>query len=176
MKSDFFEKLGVRPEMINLLKISKANIYWSQDFPQAKLYSRWINIANGLYIFEHDCILINEILLNGPIEKLENVLLHELIHWSGIGARLNRPTIKNIVDGKSTEKNLFIEELVANKGAYLLAKIMKSVFLQFHRDIYESLLYQCKEHLTRFDLQEIDMLALQSTNYLLTLTKSKNAA
>ena len=116
----------VNPKVRDLVIKTGAKIYTHQDNPLG-LRENPILIG-GCYSCTLEYILINDdqIRLYQSPATYHNVLLHELIHWTGAPSRLSRPAI--VVVNKTgyllslTDIELRKEECIAQYGAYLLAQ------------------------------------------------------
>lgn len=126
----------------------------------------------GLYMAlpETDVIAINE---TTPIEILDVVMLHELIHYTGRGSRLCRAGIVLLEqkDLTITEEHCQTEEAIAQLGMYKLG-----TYLGLDRDSLKQATVEYLASLPLADFEEAEMRSNEAVGYLVNKLYENKAA
>lgn len=124
-----------------------------------------MGMAAGYYDSQEDYIGLNERALES--DRVNEVVLHELIHWTGHPSRLNRNTITSQLHGmRPTSYDYHTEEATAQMGMFKLACL-----LGLDKELHLMLL---NVYLTMFpeaNLAKADWDSNQAVGYLLDLAK-----
>ena len=108
-------------QVLNLVQSLNVNI---QTAAQQRILSYILIEVGGLFCPKHDTIVLNETNFFAQVRHSNMVVLHELIHWSGMKQRCNREAIVLAIDGvnRSSKDDQIAEEYTANLGSIILLK------------------------------------------------------
>jgi len=115
------------PRVKNLIQSLNVTVVSYDDCRNDRLYGfdfHLFSFTAGMYCSVTDRILINQF-PPPQFKDINEVVLHELVHWTGLENRLNREPIWLRKIGSShliTADSHATEELTAQYGMYLLAK------------------------------------------------------
>lgn len=108
------------PQVTELALLTEATIILESEYYSMGYGIKIPNVHYGVYIVSLDIIVIADKTLNHKY-KLNEVVLHELVHWSGHPKRLNRPFMKRFFAGQYNDGDIMAsEECTAQYGAYKL--------------------------------------------------------
>jgi len=124
--------------------------------------------AAGLYCVIEDTVLINEPLIAYCIIQgkamYQEVIMHELIHWTGHEARLNRESLMGI----NTPANFHTEEATAQIGMFKLACQLEDTNIEKLADALTDYLLKFPEA----DLMVAEQEATRAVDYIINLYNS----
>lgn len=112
------------PTLQNLLQTLKVD-FVEPEFVFSRLGHPVNRDSNGTYVASADFISVNSDTSRRAGATVDSVLLHELVHWAGHPARMNRRTIAlaaRCIDPSRRERAL--EEATAELGVAKLARAL----------------------------------------------------